>query len=215
MTLFDTVIRARDWIMLAGAVLFCVWFFAENEVMDHIASRILSRPLGENVSMEDSVREMREFRAEMRGLVSTLSDRVEALDQRLDSVEGDPTYILYDMVRSKVHEPCPTDGQCTFTVRAQRTQPGENCTAANVRLYVVDANADRYQVPWIDAPGLTPQATTDDYVTVTGHFALPDQAAEGVAEFFMIYDYLGCDPADASYIYKQRTPSMVFTIRGD
>ncbi len=214
MTLFEQISRARDWITMAGAAVFVIWFFVQNEAMDYVRGWVMQTPVVDNLSLEDSVLEMREFRVEMRTLVTELSDRVGSLEDRITEVEGEPQFVIHDMVRSRVQEPCPrgSDGECRYVFRSIRTPRGENCEATNVRLYVVDSEADRYQVPRLGDPEVM-QATVDDYITVNGAFTLPPDAAPGVAEFFAVYDYIHCDPDKPEVVYPARSPSLIFTIQ--
>lgn len=205
---FDYPAKIMSTLAMVIFVFGGIWSIAADDV----GAKIL-QITGIQREIDNRNHEFNEFRAEMRRSGGDLSRQLDEVRSRLEAVEPIPNYLEFDMLRSRILEPCPKDGKCTYTIRYRRTELGRHCVGQNLQRIVVDSAGQAFVVKMIDeAPIL--QGNANDWLTVSRTFILPEEAAAGIAEFYIVGDYRRCELEHPEItIVGIKSSSLIFTIK--
>jgi hypothetical protein len=206
--MLNQIFNYAQGILAVGTIVAMVsaftWFVVDEEVSEKLA-RITGAAESREL-IENNTKALKSVQASVDGLEA----KVDHIQSRVDAFETPNRIFEIDMIRSLVHEDCPTEGNCTYTWRAKRTAEGSHCDAPVKRLFVID----RFGVthPVSAPPEELPNKAGDDWSEISGTFILPDSIPVGVAEFYIELNYTGCFPEKPEARVRERTPNLTFIV---
>jgi hypothetical protein len=173
------------------------WWFLGDKVeettrglagTDELLSQIESNRQEAGARTESILDEVKRVQDEQTAQSFTLSE----LAERVDSLEPISPVTEYDVIRSRIKNPCVAGKPCAWTIRARRTVFGETCEGPpiSVSRHFVDSAGNEFIVA--NASNNPASRISTDWTIVQGAFLLPAIAAVGIGEFYMRISYKNC-----------------------
>jgi len=180
------------------AILSTIWFFMQNEVEDYARNLVGYKNI--TVAIEE------------QGIViESIDAKVDNIELRVESLEPDIIVAEYDQLRSKtLFSTCAIGSICEYSFRVRRTPTGVACKTPSPTRYLVDSSGLTY---FPKQGSLShPARLSHEWTVVSSSFVVPSNANLGVAEFYLLLRYEGCETGIDNEVIENESFHLIFNI---